>query len=171
MKEWLATGWRILFFRDGPQALPGSRGWTVLAALAYVGSGLVLLALRAVPGGPFRLLALDLLFLVGFIGLLLAVVGRPARIPQSLQAVWLCGAYLHLLSMPFGPVLAAPDQAADIWVDLGITFSLAALFWSIAVIAHILKHALEWPTLRTLPLALAFVLLNLLAQYHVAPIN
>lgn len=171
MREWLATGWRILFFRDGPQALPGSRDWTVLAALVYVGSGLALLELRAVPGGPFRLLALDVLFLVVFFGSLLAIVGRPARIPQSLQAVWLCGIYLHLLSMPFGSVLAAPEEADDIWVNLAITLSLAALFWSIAVMAHILKHALEWPAMRTLPLALAFVLLNLLAQYHVAPIN
>lgn len=167
MRDWLVTGWHILVFRTGPQALPCQVSWTALAAAAYLLTGLMLLSLRGVEGAATGMLALDFTLLLAFILPLLGMLGVGNRIPQTLQAIWLCGAALHLVSLPFAPVVSDAAREPDIWLDLAVVASLAALFWSIGLLAHILRHALEWPLIRTLPLALAFTLINLLVNYHV----
>ncbi|MEA5446842.1 hypothetical protein VCB98_13525 [Gammaproteobacteria bacterium AB-CW1] len=169
IKHWFLKGWQILVFRQGPQDLPSDTAWTLMAGCVYVISGAVLLHLRALDHPLPALLLLDLALTLGFIWLVLGFTGRQSRLPQSLQAIWLCGAWLNLMGMPLATVLVSPENNGGLLLDLAVVASLALVFWSIALLAHILRHALDWSMARALLLSLAYTLINITATFYVFP--
>ncbi|MCP1726038.1 hypothetical protein J2T60_000003 [Natronospira proteinivora] len=171
MRDWFQTGWHILVFRQGPQDLPPGHGWMLIALLAYLLSGAVLSLLRDVSHPIAGLLLLDIAITTGFFILVLYGLGRSARLPQSLQAVWLCGTGLNLVGMIFAPALAEPPADGSLWLDIAVVVSLSLVFWSIALLAHILRHSLEWPFHRALALAVLYSVFNIMSTFYVFPPN
>jgi len=171
LANWLLVAWHILFLRLGPQDLPTSSMWTLLAALAYLMSGGALLHWREVHEGIVAMLAVDMLLLLAFIVILLRFVGRPERISQTLQAIFLAAALLHMLAIPFAPVLANPPEEPTVWLHLALIMTLAIVFWSIVLVAHVLRHALDWAFSQALILSVGYTLLNVVITYHVFPVD
>ena len=171
MSQWFVIAWGILVFRRGPQDLPGTREWTILAGAIYLLSGFTLLHLRGVGGEIFPMLGLDLLLVCSFMYLLLQLMGRGPRLWQSLQALWLCGACLNFMALPFASSLANPPDDPGLWLELAVIMSLSLVFWSIALMAHVIRHALEWSFGRALLLALAYAVINILIHFQLFPPN
>lgn len=171
LNHWLQMGWQILVFRLGPQALPAGKAWVWMALVFYALTATALSWLRAVPHSIAGMLAMDVAITVAFFSLVLYSLGRGPRIPQSLQAVWLCGSGLNLVAMIFAPALANPPADGSLWLDVAVVMSLSLIFWSIALMAHILRHALEWPFHRALALAVLYSIFNILSTFYVFPPN
>ena len=136
VRTWLEMCW----LRATPRQVPAS------PYLLWLALGFYLLVdlLTALPGAGWRsalgLTLVDLALLVGFTALLLRLSGKQARLNQTLSALAGTGALLGLVALPL--VLAvqqdpAPPLAGLLW--------LVVLFWSLAVRAHILRHALSVP--------------------------
>lgn len=171
MSQWFVTAWGILVFRQGPQDLPAAREWTLLAGVVYLLSGFALLNLRGVGGDILPMLGLDLLLVTAFLYLLLRFMGREPRLWQSLQALWLCGAALNVMGLPFASALANPPEDPGLWLELAVIMSLSLVFWSIALMGHVIRHALEWPFGRALILAVAYAVINILIHFQLFPPN
>jgi hypothetical protein len=173
VSTWFLQGLHILRLRLRPQDLPGDRRWTLLAGGCYVLAGTLLLALREFPAArlPF-MLAVDLAVLLLFIGVALGLAGRGPRLPQTLQALLLAGTWFVLLALPTVPVRIDPEaETLSTPEALVAGYSLALMIWSIAVMAHVLRHALEWPLHRALALSLLYTVTNLLVHYGVFPVE
>lgn len=148
----------ILLLRAGPQDVPASPALLMLAMLASVATSL-LLTLESFSGGDAALrvtveLGLSALLLVA----LLAFHGHRARFVQSFTAICGTGAILGLVAWPlFGIVLSRPTE--DNLAVLSLLMLWLLFGWSIVVVGHILRHALEIGWFRGLLLALAYALL------------
>lgn len=148
----------ILLLRAGPQDVPASR--VLLAAvLAASLTASALLALETFPA-PTAMVAtgLELVLTAALLALLLGLSGHGARFVQTFTALCGTGALLALLAWPlFGIVMGRP---ADDGLGLMAMLMLWGLYaWSILVIGHILRHALEIGLMRGMLFALAYVLL------------
>jgi hypothetical protein len=127
----------MLRLRSGPQDLPAAAGLAVVLALAYVLQGLA--ADRVLDGAdstPRSLVAIALQFVV--IVSLLNWRSLAARIPQTISALSGTGFIFGLLS------LALLTQVQRGQPQPGLAMLYLGLFaWSIAVDAHIYRHALS----------------------------
>jgi hypothetical protein len=127
----------MLRLRSGPQDLPG--GWLIAAilALAYIGQGFI--ADRVIDNpdaAPRTLLAISVQF--GIVALLLNLRSYQARIPQTLSALSGTGFIFGMLSLL---ILARVDPGKP-QPDLALLY-LVLFGWSLAVDAHIYRHALS----------------------------
>ena len=127
----------MLRLRSGPQDLPG--GWLIAAslALAYIGQGFIADRVIDDPdAAPRTLLAISLQF--GIVALLLNLRGYQARIPQALSALSGTGFIFGMLSLL---ILTRVDPGKP-QPDLALLY-LVLFGWSLAVDAHIYRHALS----------------------------
>jgi hypothetical protein len=169
---WFLQGLHILRLRQGPQDLPAGQAWTGLAAACYLAAGAALLSLREwAEGRLIGVLLLDLVMLVAFTGVVLAAVGRGPRLMQTLQALLLVGTWFSLIALPVATVSIDPEADPDLLTLLVVSFSVTLLLWSIAVMGHVFRHALEWSFQRGLMLALVYSALNIVVHYQVFPID
>ena len=133
----------ICLLRAGPQALPASFSLLLMAALAGLVSGALVIAssfggLTAALGAQ----ALDLLLIALLLRGALIVRGLPARFVQAASALYGCGVVINLATMPVQLMIGR--EAEDTLVgELGLLFYLLLLIWALVVVAHILRHALE----------------------------
>ncbi len=135
--RFILTLLEMLRLRSGPQDLPC--GWLIAAclALAYIGQGFM--ADRIMDGAdasPRTLLAISVQF--GIVALLLKLRGYLARIPQTFSALSGTGLIFGLLSLL---ILTRVDPGKP-QPDLALLY-LVLFAWSLAVDAHIYRHALS----------------------------
>ncbi|ROR34773.1 hypothetical protein [Inmirania thermothiophila] len=137
--------WGLCLLRAGPQDLPPSQVLAALATAAYLASGVALLAVegRGTAAAVAPALA-DLAVMVVLLRLALAVRGVPARFRQTYTALTGSGALLGFLALPVAAVLAQA-AAAGRPAPAALLAWLGLVAWSLAVIAHILRHALSVP--------------------------
>ncbi len=134
----------ICLLRKGPQDIPAA---AVLLRLTLACYGLTaLLGLPAMLGFgvALALLAIDMALQAGLTYGALYLRGSIGRFQQTLTALYGCGALLQIL---FAPV--------QLWLDREIAGQgspalpqlvwLGLFAWSIAVMSHILRHALSIP--------------------------
>jgi len=145
--------------RQSPQDVPYS---TALLALLIVAGIAIDLASGLVVENASNILARSLLSTVLVLSLCwiaLAVRGLTNRYVQTATALAACGVAFSLLvlpvvwmmgTLPVPPETLKPHQVLLGWVMLGI------LLWSLAVNAHILRHALDGPFAFGLALATAW---------------
>ncbi len=163
MKALVDLFWQILLLRRGPQDVPDAPVLTGLLAALYV---LVSLPLGLTSfGGWGRSLGAVLLELALSAALLFAALqvrGHAARWRQTYAAILGTGTLIGVLALGYrllGTLLGLTPLA-----DL---LDLAFLVWSLVVLGHILRHALEIPMALAIVLALAYTmfLVGLLAQW------
>lgn len=136
VRIWLA----ICLLRAGPQRLPASPYLVGLSLLLY-GVTDVVVSLANTDGlTALAITVLDLGLLVGFVFLVLRGRGMLGRYQQTLSAMAGVGVIFGWMALPVLLMAArepVPAVAGMLWLGL--------LFWSLAVNAHILRHALEVP--------------------------
>lgn len=135
MLNLLQAFWQITLFRLGPEDLPDSRFFMMLAAALFVGAE----AMVVVSLYPLALLVpillLDTVLLTVWASAALAYAGHLSRIQPTLAALFGSSAVLQLLSYPLSLFLSD---------EVRILPLVLILLWSIAVYAHILVRATGW---------------------------
>jgi hypothetical protein len=127
----------MLRLRSGPQELPG--GWFLAAGLSFLYIQQGFFADRMVgdsDGGPRSLLAIGVQF--GVIAFLLNLRSFQARLPQTLTALAGTGLIFGLMSLMILSRVE-PDRPQP---ELALLY-LILFGWSLAVDAHIYRHALS----------------------------
>jgi hypothetical protein len=81
--------------------------------------------------------------MIVFVWAVLQFAGRPARLVQTLTALAGTGALLGLMGLPLALQAARAHQANGELAAGTVLAWLALLAWSIAVQAHIFRHALS----------------------------
>jgi len=127
----------MLRLRSGPEYMP--QGWLLAAvvSLAYISQGFIAdQLLDQTDGAPRSLLAIGVQF--GIVALLLNFRNFQARLPQALTALAGTGFIFSLISLL---ILARVDPNKS---QPDLAFLYLGLFgWSLAVDAHIYRHALS----------------------------
>jgi hypothetical protein len=160
MPQLIRTFWEICLLQKAPQDVPYSRGLFLLLLLGgFVIDNLNLnIALPEVAiASVIVVVSLHMLFLLGTLSALLAVMGYGARIFQTLTALIGTGIIISLLALP---VLLIVSRIAD---DPGY-FGLILLFlniWSLLITAHILRHALSISFLLAGLLAFGYFMMSI----------
>ena len=116
-------------------------------------SMLVMVLSYGFPDG-MRVALLELAMLAVFVVLLLYLLGKPARIRQTLSALTGAGTLLGLPALLL--VIAAPEQEAS---PLSMAW-LMLLVWNLLVTAHIMRHALSSSLAIGLAVALLYILVS-----------
>jgi len=153
---------RVLFeiasLRSGPQVLPASTLLFGLVAGGYLLAKLVVLTLAS-PDVPRPLLVagFDLALDAAVLWAILRLADRQARFVQSLTALYGVGILLNAALLP-GALLAR--HGGGPLVTLGLLLALVVFAWSIVVIGHVLRHALELGAAPALALAVGWTLLS-----------
>lgn len=145
MTQLLRLFFDICLFRRGPQDVPAS-AWLLRAVLVlYLALGVVLLALDGSPLWRSVAKALvDLALLTGITWGALSWKQHQARFAQTMTALLGTGVVLSVIALPVARWLflstangGLDPMAAMIWFLL--------LLWSLAVIGHVMRHALQGP--------------------------
>jgi len=127
----------IMRLRAGPQDMPPGWGFTVLFTLVYVGEGIFAdRILNETDGAPRSLIAVSIQFLAAL--MLLSARNLSARMPQTLTALAGTGSLFGALSI----FLAMQSQTGVPQPGLALAW-FGAFFWSLAVDAHIYRHAMS----------------------------
>lgn len=127
----------VMRFRAGPQDLPPGWGWALLLATAYGIEGMLAdRLLDSTAAAPRSLVALTVQILA--VWALLGVRRHANRLPQTVTAIAGTGFLFSLISL----LLLQLGGAGRIPPGLALAWFLVFL-WSLAVDAHIYRHALS----------------------------
>jgi hypothetical protein len=157
--------WQIALLRRGPQTLPASREllWLLLAAHWLIGVILVLDTFsldRALLSG-----LLGTLIMVAVVHGLLLVHRHYNRVTQTLGALAGCEILLGLLTLPLLVLLGMGGELQA----LATILWLLLLGWSIAITAHIFRHALGVSLGIGLLSAMGYVFISITLNIFIFP--
>jgi hypothetical protein len=148
----------ICLFRKRPQEIPASVALLNVSLLGYSISGFIVLLLSTSAVVALGQILMDLALLVGLLRMALWMREHPGRFGQTLCALAGSGAVLAVLAMPIIFWIVRQGPTGD--VTLPSLLLLGLLVWSIAVMAHILRHALDIPVWVGALCALGYTLLS-----------
>lgn len=158
----------MLRLRARPQDVPASD--TLLLGSVVAVAGASMLAIRRLYPADLAAarIGIDLLLQLAFVLGALQVTGHPERFRQTFTALCGTGALLVLLSWPLLDVLLDTERGASLHA-LG-SFALLGLYaWSVVVVGHILRHALELRLGAAVMLALAYVVASVIIGDTLVP--
>jgi len=148
----------ICLFRKGPQDTPASMALLKMGLAAYgLTSLLALLVGTAAPVAVLQTLV-DMTLLSGLLYLALTLHQHPRRFVQTLSALTGAGTLLNLAALPL--LIGINGQPPSENAPLSALLLLVLLVWSIAVMAHILRHAFNVPLWVGTLYALGYTLLS-----------
>lgn len=127
----------IALLRRGPQDLPYS---PTLLALAVAASVLASVLAQGANGLPLLSIALVAVYTAAFLHGVLQMRQLTARFLQTATAVFGTDALITLAALPVLAALGAPGSQPGSGAVLAY---LALVAWNVAVLAHILRHALD----------------------------
>lgn len=160
----------ICLLRAGPQDLPASARFLGLTLLGYT---LVdwLISRTSLPSSQALLVGLlDVLLLASFAQIALRIVAKPERFNQTLAAMAGTWLLLGLLALPMIQGLIAA-RAADTSVPLLGFAYLGILVWSLLVLGHILRHALNLSMPFGVGIGLVYTLISYLIVDTLFPVS
>ena len=146
----------ICLFRKGPQDTPASQMllWLALAAYCLVGAAQALLEDQWLEG--VLQVPLQALILLAFVWVSLMAAGKLERMRQTLIAMLGTDALISSFAIPLEGLFLADPQAALIHLLL-----LLLMLWHMAVVAHILRHALSQTLMVGLGLSFVYTVFTL----------
>ncbi|MDG4549555.1 MAG: hypothetical protein P9F19_04855 [Candidatus Contendobacter sp.] len=133
----------ICLFRKGPQDVPAGMALLKLCLLGYGLSGLAVLLLSTPAPVAILQILLDLVLLAGLLHLALLARRHPRRFEQTLSALTGTGTLMGLLALPMMVWIVRQGPNGD--TQLPALLLLGLMAWSITVMAHILRQALDIP--------------------------
>lgn len=131
----------ICLLRKGPQDTPASMALLKICLLAYALSGLLVLLFSTPAPVALSQILLDMVLLSGLLYLALTLRRHPKRFEQTLSALTGTGALMGLLALPLMSWIIHQEEGAN--TALPSLLLLVLMVWSIAIMAHILRHAFE----------------------------
>jgi len=129
----------IALLRRGPQDLPYSWDLTLVAMVASVATTVAADLIQPLPGATAVHVIVTLLYTWAFFYGVLQMRGLEARLMQTMAAVFGTDAIITLVALPLLHAMTATPRAPAI----GLLAVLLIYGWNIAVVAHILRHALS----------------------------
>lgn len=147
MKAILWSFVSICLLRMRPQDLPAAPVLMVFAALLYMGTGMIIAVQHMSTAGAIGLVVMDTVLLGFMLFLLLWIQQKTERFQQTFTALLGTGALLELIA---APLLMWQQQGIDVSTETLTTGAIIAslllwvwLFWSLVVIGHIIRNAIE----------------------------
>lgn len=134
----------------GPQDIPGSKNLLTLCMLGYAFCSIILVYLSEPFDKAILAAVLEVGLVMVFTQAALQIRGKPSRWAQTVTALFGTGIIISLLALPIylligvggvNDVSAGTSQGID--RGLGLMLLAALACWNIAIMAHILRHALE----------------------------
>ncbi|MGX2039438.1 hypothetical protein ACWJKU_04790 [Methylocaldum sp. MU1018] len=145
----------ICFFNKGPQDTPASNVLLGFSVLAYLIAGIVLLGLEGDWAGALVEAAAEGLMLFGFLYAALYLGKKTSRLLQTATAVYACDALISAAAVPLLAWLLVTPDAKAVYIVL-----MALMLWHLAVVGHILRHALAIPFFFGVGLAFGYVVVS-----------
>lgn len=130
----------ICLFHIGPQDLPASWNLLILAVAVDVALGYPAAAAYSPSDHPGIQILLSTAITVAFLYGTVSAIGQGRRFVQTATAVFGTDAIITLLALPIALTMAPEPRTALTTGDLGL---LAMGIWNIAILGHILRHALS----------------------------
>lgn len=158
----------LCLLRGKPQDLPASANLLYLCAAFSIGvdylietghaPGLVRLGFAIAQAAIFG----------GIIYGILRLRGVPERFMQSMSALYFANGVVSLAAWPvLTQVLSAGVDHAQSW---HVLFMAGISIWFIAILANVLRHALDFPLGRSVAVSLMCVVLMMFASILVTPL-
>lgn len=146
----------ILRLQRGPQDLPGTTG--ALAAAIAVSCVLSLVALGIMGNdNPALQIAVAAGFTLLFVGVALQLRKLGNRFVQTATALFGTDALLTLIALPATMGL---DRSSEEISPLAALWLLGVLLWTLMVVGHILRNALDLPLVGGVLAALVYLFLS-----------
>lgn len=159
---------QICLLRRGPQDLPTSSILLGIALTAHMLMAVLFVAAYEGVVKAFLSGALDTVILAALTGCLLYTQRRSARFVQTLTALAGTGAIITLVTLPIsGWFLGTGPESRE--GGLAILLLLMVTAWSVAVVGHILRHALSAPYFVGLVLAIVFLAVSIFVLRTLLP--
>lgn len=149
----------LVRLRARPQDLPASDGLVLVSALALaVTTTLALQPFYPLTTGSARV-GLDLLLQLLIVQGTLRAIGHPERFRQTFTAICGTGVIFTLLAWPLYTILVDRDPSHPI-AGASVLLVFGIYGWAVAVLGHILRHALEIRMSAALGCALLYVVVT-----------
>ena len=158
----------ICLFRVKPQDLPSSRILLALVLLAHTLMGVIVCAVNLRFAQALAAGVVDTALLCGLTGALLVLHGLRERAVRTLTALAGAGTVIGFLAWPVNLSLHNAHVANEV-SPLLVALLLAMLGWSLAVSAHVLRHALSAPWYLGLLVSVAFYWISVQILNHLFP--
>jgi hypothetical protein len=170
MKELIQLFTQIALLRRGPQDLPASLLLLALTMIAYFAVNYLVSALMPPIKGWSVHPAVEVLFTIVWYFVLLRLAGRSERNLQTTTAVI---GFQTVLSPPmiiseWLVLRFAQDQTWQLPVAL---MWLMLFIWVIAANSHVVKAALEWPSLASVGLVILQIFAQQLVLFALFPVS
>ncbi len=150
----------ICKFKRRPQDIPQSTNLMSLSVFVYLLIATLLLVLTETPGHSFLSALVEIFILLLFTVGLLALSGKTGRWIQTITAMSGTGVVLSLIAFPvylLMSMLGTASADANPIYTVAVMVLAALALWNIAVMAHILKEALEVGMFTGVMLAISYI--------------
>lgn len=148
----------MLRLRAGPQDLPASAA-VLYGSLAAAAISAMLAIQRLYPFDVAGArVGLDLALQFALVTGALRVTGRPERFRQTYAALCGTGAFIVLLSWPLFDIML--DGAQTGLASIAGLLLLGLYGWSVVIVGHILRHALDLTLGKGVVIALIYVVVS-----------
>lgn len=155
----------ICLLRSGPQDLPASAIFLGVVFVANAFVGLIILSIEAPFQAAVPQFFVSIGLLTAFSWIILTASGKATRLQQTLTALLGADTLISLFALPF-----------LIWISLNQSYGLAyyvlfaSMLWSIAVVGHIVRHALSSSYLFGFGLAILYFFTSFQVMAYLFPI-
>jgi hypothetical protein len=161
----LRTFLDICLFRRGPQHLPASTFFLIFVLLANAAVGLIILSMEAPFLAAIPQFLVSIALLAGFSWTVLAFDGKTVRFQQTLTALLGADTVISLLALPFLLWISQYQRFGPAYYVL-----IASMVWSVAVVGHIIRHALSSSYLYGLGMAILYFFASFQATAFLFPV-
>lgn len=150
--------WKICLFRQGPQDLPASSVLMLVSMLVYAVASVLIGLLNLAPIAALLSGILDVALVAAMTQLLLWIKALGTRFQQTFTALMGTGAMLGFLALP---LLYIQLQMGDQPALLPSVLTLGLMIWNLAIVGHILRHAIGAPFFVGVLLAVVFMYVSI----------
>ena len=159
----------MLRLRARPQDLPASDSLLLGSVAAAIGASMLAIRRLYPPDLALARIGMDLLLQLGFVVAALRITGRPERFRQTFTALCGTGALLVLLTWPLIEIVLERGPEETLFGVALITL-FAVYGWSVVVVGHILRHALDIGLGKAVGISLAYMLASTAIADSVVPV-
>lgn len=157
----------LMLLRLGPQDMPPGSNFVWITGTATL---IVSTVGQWLFGDAIWLAAVNVLILYVFARIALQLAGHPERHDQTVTALFGTDALLTAALLPITyPAVRAVEAGNDPAAFISLAL-LGALIWWVAILAHILRHALEIRLLASSALAIGYLFGNIMLVNLLSPL-
>lgn len=152
-------------FKRGPQDIPASLFFLGIVLIMNAVVGLAILSMEAPFLAALPQFLASIAFLAGFSWIVLGLSGKTMRFQQTLTALLGTDTLISLMALPFLIAISWDHE-----FGLAYYILLGSMLWSVAVVGHIIRHALSSSYLYGLGLSILYFVGSFQAMAYLFPI-